>query len=147
MKPIKCGKAAVVDNVPAELLTHDGQPVIWETGKWPSTWTTSIIITILHKGDLKLCNKYSKVMLKIILNRLKPQAKTSLPKNRQVSVMAEVGPYNRTEIQPYNHVGKTYPTSDKHPPFVHRLQEGLRQITARSTMGNHEKVQHHQEAH
>ena len=57
--------------------------VIWETGKWPSTWTKSIIITIPKKGNLQLCNNYrtislishgSKVMLKIILNRLKPQA-------------------------------------------------------------------------
>ena len=48
---LKCGKAAGVDNVPADLITHGGQPVvevlhaicnkIWETGKWPSTWTES----------------------------------------------------------------------------------------------------------
>ena len=82
---LKCGKAAGVDNVPAELITHGGQPVvevlhaicnkIWETGKWPSTWTKSII-TIPTKGNLQLCNNYrtislishgSKAMLKIIL--------------------------------------------------------------------------------
>ena len=93
IKTLKCGKAAGVDNVPAELITHGGQPVvevlhaicnkIWETGKWPSTWTKSITITIPKKGNLQLCNNYrtislishgSKVMLKIILNRLKPQA-------------------------------------------------------------------------
>ena len=93
IKTLKCGKAAGVDNVPAELITHGGQPVvdvlhaicnkIWETGKWPSTWTQSMIITIPKKGNLQLCNNYrtislisngSKVMLKIILNRLKPLA-------------------------------------------------------------------------
>ena len=93
IKTLKCGKAAGVDNVPAELITHGGQPVvdvlhaicnkIWETGKWPSTWTKSMIITIPKKGNLQLCNNYrtislishgSKVMLKIILNRLKPLA-------------------------------------------------------------------------
>ena len=93
IKTLKCGKAAGVDNVPAELITHGGQPVvevlhaicnkIWDTGKWPSTWTKSIIITIPKKGNLQLCNNYrtislishgSKVKLKIILNRLKPQA-------------------------------------------------------------------------
>ena len=93
IKTLKCGKAAGVDNVPAELITHSGQPAvdvlhaicikIWETGKWPSTWTKSIIITIPKKGNLQLCNNYrtislmshgSKVMLKIILNRLRPLA-------------------------------------------------------------------------
>ena len=43
IKTLKCGKAAGVDNVPAELITHGGQPVvevlhaicnkIWETSK------------------------------------------------------------------------------------------------------------------
>ena len=79
--------------MPAELITHGGQPVvdvlhaicnkIWETGKWPSSWTKSIIITIPKKGNLQQCNNYRtvslishgiKVMLKIILNRLKPLA-------------------------------------------------------------------------
>ena len=92
LKTLKCGKAAGVDNVPAELITCGGQPVvdvlhaicnkIWETGKWPSTWTQSIIITIHKKGNLQMCNNYrtislishgSKVMLKINLNRLKSQ--------------------------------------------------------------------------
>ena len=93
IKTLKCGKAAGVDNVPAELITHGGQPLvdvlhaicntIWETGKWPSTWTKSMSITIPKKGNIQLCNNYrtislishgSKVMLKIILNRLKPLA-------------------------------------------------------------------------
>ena len=96
-KTLKCGKAAGVDNVPAELITHSGQSLvevlhatcnkIWETSKWPSTWTKLIIITIPKKGNLQLCNNYrtinlisrgSKVMLKIILNRLKPQAENIL---------------------------------------------------------------------
>ena len=92
IKTLKCGKAAGVDKVLAELIPHGGQPVvqvlhaictkIWETGKWPSTWTKSIIITIPNKGNLQLCNNYRtislishgiKVMLMIILYRLKPQ--------------------------------------------------------------------------
>ena len=56
---------------------------IWKTGKWPTTWTQSLVITIPKKGNLQLCQNYrtirfishpSKVMLKIILNRLQPQA-------------------------------------------------------------------------
>ena len=68
IKTLKCGKAAGVDNVPAELITQCGQPVvevlhaicnkIWETGKWPSTWTQSMIITIPKKGNLQLCSNY-----------------------------------------------------------------------------------------
>ena len=50
---------------------------------WPTPWTQSLIITLLKKGNLQLCQNYrtislishpSKVMLKVILNRLKPQA-------------------------------------------------------------------------
>ena len=56
---------------------------IWRTGEWPSPWTQSLIISLPKKGNLQLCQKYrtislishsSKVMLKVILNRLKPQA-------------------------------------------------------------------------
>ena len=54
-----------------------------KTGEWPTTWTQSLIITLPKKGNLQLCQNYrtislishpSKVMLKIILNRLQPQA-------------------------------------------------------------------------
>ena len=56
---------------------------IWKTGEWPTTWTQSLVIRLPMKGNLQLCKNYrtislishpSKVMLKIILNRLQPQA-------------------------------------------------------------------------
>ena len=56
---------------------------IWKTGEWQTTWTQSQVITLQKKGNLQLCQNYktislishpSKVMLKIILNRLQPQA-------------------------------------------------------------------------
>ena len=56
---------------------------IWRIGDWPTLWTLSLIITLPKKGNLQLCQNYrtislishsSKVMLKVILNRLKPQA-------------------------------------------------------------------------
>ena len=56
---------------------------IWRTGEWPTPSTQSLIITLHKKGNLQLCQNYrtislishsSKVMLKVILNRLKPQA-------------------------------------------------------------------------
>ena len=56
---------------------------IWRTGEWPTPWTQSLIITLPKKGNLQFCQNYrtislishsSKVMLKVILNRLKPKA-------------------------------------------------------------------------
>ena len=56
---------------------------IWQTGEWPTPRTQSLIITLPKKGNLQMCQNYrtislishpSKVMLKILLNRLKPQA-------------------------------------------------------------------------
>ena len=56
---------------------------IWKTGEWPTTWTQSLVISLPKKGNLQLCQNYrtislishpSKVVLKIILNRLQPQA-------------------------------------------------------------------------
>ena len=55
---------------------------VWKTGEWPTTWIQSLVITLPRKGNLQLCQNYriislishpSKVMLKIILNRLQPQ--------------------------------------------------------------------------
>ena len=56
---------------------------IWQIGKWPTPWTQSLVITLPKKGNLQQHQNYrtislishpSKVMLKIIVNRLKPQA-------------------------------------------------------------------------
>ena len=90
---MKKGKSAGVDNIPAELVQAGGEDVItaltiicnkiWQTGEWPTPWTQSSVITLPKKGNLRQCQSYrtirlishpSKVMLKIILNRLKPQA-------------------------------------------------------------------------
>ena len=90
---MKKGKSAGVDIIPAELVQAGGETMIdvlteicnriWRTGEWPTPWTQSLIITLPKKGNLQLCQNYrtislishsSKVMLKVILNRLKPQA-------------------------------------------------------------------------
>ena len=90
---LKHGEAAGVDNIPAKLITYAGEGMtdilhkicsnIWETGIWPEIWTKSLIITLPKKGNLQHCSNYrtislishaSKVMLKIIKNRLQPQA-------------------------------------------------------------------------
>ena len=93
VRSLKKGKSAGVDNVPAELIQEGGDDMIsallticnkiWQTGEWPTPWTQSLIITLPKKGNLQQCQNYrtislishpSKVMLKILLNRLKPQA-------------------------------------------------------------------------
>ena len=89
---MKKGKSAGVDNIPAELVQAGGENVItaltticnkiWQTGEYPTPWTQSLVITLPKKGNLQQYQNYrtislishpSKVMLKIILNRLKPQ--------------------------------------------------------------------------
>ena len=84
VQSLKKGKSAGVDNIPADLVQAGGVDVItalttiwnkiWQTGEWPIPWTQSLVITLPEKGNLQQCQP-SKVMLKIILNRLKPQAK------------------------------------------------------------------------
>ena len=89
---LKKGKPAGVDNIPAELVQAGGEDVIaaltticnkiWQTGEWLTPWTQSSVITLPKKCNLQQCQNYrtvslishpSRVMLKIILNRLKPQ--------------------------------------------------------------------------
>ena len=108
VQSLKKGKSAGVVNIPADLVQAGGGDVItvltticnkiWQTGEWPSPWTQSLVITLPKKGNLQQCQNYrtislvshpSKVMLKIILNRLKPQARKSSPKNRQASEQEE----------------------------------------------------------
>ena len=91
VKSLKKVKSAGVDKIPAELLQQGAEAMvnalliicnkIWWTGEWPTPWTQSLVITLPKNGNL--CQNYltislishpSKVMLKIILNRLKPEA-------------------------------------------------------------------------
>ena len=93
VKALKLGKLAGVDNIQAELVQAGGEAIIdiltaicnkiWKTGEWPTTRTQSLIITLPKKGNFQLCQNYrtislfshsSKVMLKIMLNRLQSQA-------------------------------------------------------------------------
>ena len=94
VKSLKKGKSAGVDNIPAELRQQGREAMvntlliicnkIWRRGEWPTPWTQSLRITLPKKGNLQLCQNYrtislinhpSKVMLKIILNGVKPEAK------------------------------------------------------------------------
>ena len=93
VKSPKKGKSAGVDNIPSELVQSGGEAMtdmlliicnkIWYTGEWPTHWTRSLIIRLPKTGNLQLCQNYgtislishpSKVMLRILLKRLRPQA-------------------------------------------------------------------------
>ena len=60
---------------------------IWEKKQWPIEWTRSLIIPLPKKGNLRQCQNYrtislishtSKIMLRVILNRLKKEAEEHL---------------------------------------------------------------------
>ena len=91
VKALKMGKSTGVDNIPAELVQAGGEAMIdiltaicnkiWKTGECPTTWIQSLVITLPKKGNLQLCQNYRTISLishpstvKIILNRLQPQA-------------------------------------------------------------------------
>ena len=101
IQALKMGKSAGIDNIPAELIKAGGHIVIqilldicnkiWETGIWPSDWTKSMIISLHKKGSKQKCENYrtislishsSKIMLKIILNRLKHYTEDSFLKSK-----------------------------------------------------------------
>ena len=101
VKSLKKRKSAGLDNIPAELVQAGGEAMIdalhiicskiWQTGEWPTQWTQSLIITLPKKGNLQMSQNYctislishpSKVMLKILLNKLKPQAEEIIPEEQ-----------------------------------------------------------------
>lgn len=94
---LKAGKSPGIDNIPAELIKYGGEEMtkvlialcqkIWETKEWPKEWTQSLVIPFPKKGNLWKCQNYriislishpSKVMLRVILNRLKKRSQRTL---------------------------------------------------------------------
>ena len=95
----------------------------------PAINTTSFYCQICQtQRDFQHDFDFSKVILKIIWNRLKPQA--------------EKDHSWRTDLQPKNPLWETSPAPARLLPCLHRLREGLRQGLACSFVGNHEEVQH-----
>ena len=103
---LKKEKSAGVGNIPAELVQAGGEDVItaltticnriWQARERPTLWTQSLVITLSHKSNLQQCQNFrkislishsSKVMLKIIQNKLKPQAEKILAEE-QVGIRA-----------------------------------------------------------
>ena len=97
IRSLKGGKSPGIDNIPSELIKHGGPQItkwmriicqkIWDGKEWPTEWTQSLIIPLPKKGNIKQCQNYrtislishpSKIMLRIILNRLKRKAEEIL---------------------------------------------------------------------
>ena len=105
VKALKMGKSARGEAM-IDILTTICNKIL-KTGEWPTTWTQFLVITLPKKGNLQLCQNYrtislishpSKVMLKITLNRLQPQAEEKkLQKSKQVSE-PEGAPHNKYSI-------------------------------------------------
>ena len=76
VKALKMGKSASEDNIPAELVQTGGEAMIdilttisnkiWKTGKWSTTWTQSLVITVQLSQNYRttsLISHLSKVIL------------------------------------------------------------------------------------
>ena len=141
---LKSGKSARVYNIPSELFQAGGMAMInmlliichkiWQTGEWPTPWTQSLIITLPKKCNLQLCQKYrsisltshpSKVMLRILLNRLKPQAE--IIKEEQAELKA--GKSTTEQIFNLKKYSERYLQLQQslYHPCLRGLQEGGRQ--------------------
>ena len=91
-------KASGGDGIPAELLQilkddavkvlHSICQQIWKIQQWPQNWKRSVCIPIPKKGNAKECSNYrtialishaSKIMLKILQNRLQQYVNHELP--------------------------------------------------------------------
>ena len=95
---IATNKARGVDGIPVDLfqilkgdavkVVHSMCPQIWKTQQCPQDWKSSVFIPIPKKGNAKECSNYhtiafishtSKVMLKILQDRLQPHMNCELP--------------------------------------------------------------------
>ena len=186
VQSLKKGKSAGIDNIPAKLVQAGGEDIItalttmcnkiWQPWKWPTPWTPSLVITRPKKRNLRQCQNYrtislishpSKVMLKIILNRLKAQAETiiaeeqagfregfvswcfepSQPQRITTELIQRRKKHRSADLQPTNPMWYISSAPARPLPRLHRLQEGLRQGLACSFVGSHEEVQHQHQSY
>ncbi|XP_070493805.1 uncharacterized protein [Chironomus tepperi] len=101
VKRLKSGKAAGMDEIPAEVLKADAnvtanflKPLfdeIWSLEKYPEEWKEGLIVKLPKKGDLSSCSNWrgitllsviSKVFMSVILQRLMDPIETRLRKEQ-----------------------------------------------------------------
>ena len=157
VKSPKKGKSAGVDIIPSELVQAGGETMIdmlliicnkiWQTGEGPTPWTQSLIIILPKKGNLQLCQNYrtislishpSKVILRILLHRLKPQV-GEIIKGEQAGFRS--GRSTTEHIFNLRILCEKVPATPAKPlPCLRGLQEGVRKSLACRFVGNHEAV-------
>ena len=154
VQSLKKGKSAEVNNIPAELVqagggnhrSHDILQQDLADGRMASSVDPVLGHHIPKKGNLQQCHDYrtmslishpSKVMLKIILNRLKRHAEKIIVEKR-----AGFRAGRSTTEQIFNLRILCEKILSTSKTCLHRLQKGLRQGLACSFVGNHEEVQH-----
>ena len=143
VKAPKMERSAVVDNIRTELVQAGDAMIdiltaicnkIWKTREWPTSWTQSLVNTLPKKGNMQLCQNYrtishhSKVKLKIILNRLQPQA--------EEIIAEEQAGFRHNKYSISRSSARNTCSISKSLSCLHRLQEVLWQGMARSFMGN-----------
>lgn len=101
LQQLKNNKAPGIDNIPAELFKFGGSVLfsrlhhlilqIWDKSTVPAEFRNSLIVTLFKKGDKSQCNNYrgisllctaSKVLSRILLNRLTPLSELLLPESQ-----------------------------------------------------------------
>ena len=114
---------------------------IWKTGEWPTLWAQSLIITLPEKGNLQLCQNYrshslishpSKVMLRVILNRLKPQAEEIIAEEqagfragRSITEQILLQIFVKTSIMALKSCVKVPSTSAEIVPCLHIFKKSI----------------------
>uniref|UniRef100_A0A8D9EGU9 Craniofacial development protein 2 n=1 Tax=Cacopsylla melanoneura TaxID=428564 RepID=A0A8D9EGU9_9HEMI len=97
VKEMKNGKSPGIDHIPAEVLKCNPDTTsdilfelfkqIWETEEFPEDWKKGLLIKLPKKGDLSQCQNWrgitllsipSKVLMRVILNRIKTVIDTKL---------------------------------------------------------------------
>ena len=123
---------------------------IWQTGEWPTPWTQSLVTTLPKKGNLQQCQNYqtislishpSKVMLKIILNRLKPQAEKIIAEE-QAGFRAGRSTTEQSRSSTYAFHVRNISSTGKTSTMSSSTSKGFLQGLACSFVGNHADVQH-----
>ena len=165
VKALKMGKSVGVADIPAELVQAGGEAMIdiltsicnkiWKAGEWPTTWTQPLVITLPRKGNLQLCQNYrtislisdpSKVIMKIILHRLQPQAEEIIAEEQagfragrntteQIFNLRILCAKYRQHQQNLYHV------------FIDFKKAFDRVCIVRSLMGDYEEIQHQRQHH
>ena len=122
---------------------------IWQIGEWPTQWTQSLVITLPKKGNLQQCQNYrtislishsSKVVLKIIVNRVKPQAEKIIAEEHADFIAGRSTTEQIINLRIFCEKYLQH-KQDLYHVFID-FKKAFNRVFACSFVGNHEEVQH-----